>query len=254
MRASRVFFVVLMAASFSCSAALAGRDQGRTVLVIPSRYRVVQFCQDIARIRPVYIVAWGTRGGPDTMALYFWNAPERAWKQIGIEEYSQGTVFDTSSRRLVLIGDDKDLPADLASSPAWAAKTERIRSLNPLDLSNGLNADMNFTPVEWRWLAKRYGLIIKDLNAERRRYGKYGPPGSKKGPLMPEAEESASEEETATMPPETAEPMKIEPIPLQTSPSVFDVQPAPAVEAQAPAAEPVTPPPAPAAVTRPEDK
>ena len=252
MRMYRILSVALIVASLWGEAALAGRGQ-KTVLVIPSRHRLVQFAMDIARLRPTYIVAYGPRNSPSDTAFYLWNAQTEEWKDISMEEYEKGSVFDASAQILALVGTDKDLPAGLPSQPNWATKTERIGSLNPAEMANALNGIMKFTPVEWRWLARRYGLTITDVNAERRRYGKYGPPGTQRGPKMPEA---SVEPPPAPMPPAAGEEQKIAPASPSPEPAEpkFDVAvpPAPApAEAATPPAQapaPVVPP------KRPEDK
>jgi hypothetical protein len=48
-----------------------------------------------------------------------------------------------------------------------------------VELVNGLDDIFKFSAGEWRYLAREYKLTLKDLNAERRRYGRYGRPGAR---------------------------------------------------------------------------
>jgi hypothetical protein len=126
-------------------------------------------------------------------------------------------------------------------------QARRIASLTPVDLLNELNRDLAFTPMEWRWLAKRYGLTLTDLNAERRRYGKYGPPGSK--PVKPQP--SAGVEMPPAAPPPAGKALE----PVGAPAPVFDVKPAEPPAAPAASAPPAAePPPASPALRRAKDK
>ena len=258
MRMYRILSAALLATTLSGEASLAGQRQTKTVLVIPSRYRVVQFAMDIAHLRPTYVVAYGTRSSPTDLAFYLWSAQAQEWKDISAEEYSTGSILDASAQSLVLVGSEKDLPADLRTQPAWATKTVRIESLNPAEMANALDGSMQFTPGEWRWLAKRYGMTITDLNAERRRYGKYGPPGSN---VKPTRQEAAVEPPLTPLLP-AEQQGKSEALPVEPEEPKFDVAPSPAPVPRRPTAlrmieAGAAPAPAPAVVPtpkKPEDK
>lgn len=254
MRMYRILGAVLIAASLSGEAAWAGRDQTKTVLVVPSRYRVVQFSMDIERLRPTYVVAYGTRSSPTDLALYLWSAQTKEWKEISPAEYGDGSVFDAAAQSLVLVGTEKDMPAGVPMKPNWATKTKRIESLNPAEMANALDVNMRFTPTEWRWLAKRYGMTITDLNTERRRYGKYGPPGTHRESIM---QESSEKTPPAVMPPDPSNAV-MEVIAPESEKPKFDVTaPPPPAKSTVPVETVSLPVPAPVVVPpkkRPEDK
>ncbi|MFC1451770.1 hypothetical protein ACFLSJ_00315 [Verrucomicrobiota bacterium] len=154
----------------------AAAEQDWTVLVIPARHTIVQIGFDMTRIRPVHLVACrdGAAGAP---IIHVWDGDAGDWVQIGLDEYASGGVFTTRPRRIVLIGSERDLPQAVRRASSWAAELERIPSLQIVDLVNGLDGLLHFAPWEWKWLAKRHELKLKDLNEDRRRYGRYGPPG-----------------------------------------------------------------------------
>jgi len=181
---------------FCAMPAVAANGDGQTLVVIPARYTVVQFAFDVAGLRPVYLVAYDTEGEAGTLVLYVWDSRARKWLRTSLDEYRSGAIFREQPTRVILIGRDQELPAGLAEASARSAAVVRIPSMKVVDMVNGLNRVFSFRANEWRYLAKRYQLDLEDRNAERRRYGRYGPPGGRKTePEMP-----ASEPEEVIMP------------------------------------------------------
>jgi len=161
----------------SGAVAQAGAAQ-RTVLVVPTRYSVVQFAFDMVTLRNVYLVAYDTRAERGKLVLHFWDAKKQDWVRTSLDEYRAGALFDQLPGHVALVGSDKDLPAELVSASGWAGGVQRIPSLIIVDMVNALDQTLKFTPSEWHWLAKRYGLQLTDLNEDRRHYGRYGKSGS----------------------------------------------------------------------------
>jgi hypothetical protein len=168
----------------------ADAGEARTLLVIPPRHTVVQLAFGVARLRPVYLVAYDTRVPGSGLVLHFWDTRRNDWVRTTTDGFRAGALFDELPGRIVLVGTDKDVPAEVASAAAGLGKVQRVSSLLVKDMINSLDEGMKFTAGEWKWLAKTYGLQIVDLNEERRMYGRYGPPGSRP-PAPPSAEPSA---------------------------------------------------------------
>ena len=172
--------LLFVLALFCCAAvpfaARAGQTES-TVLVIPARYTIVQMGFDIAHLRPVSLVAYpATLPTHAPPTLHVWNREAQDWIPTSVAEYGEGSIFLTRPSTALVLGPDADLPAGLAdASERLAARAERIPALDVVEWVNTLDRHLNFTAQEWRWLADRHGLQIKDLNDERRRYGKYGP-------------------------------------------------------------------------------
>jgi len=161
----------------------------QTLLVVPARYTVLQFSFDMARMRPVYLVAYDTEGKAGDLVLYVWDSQAGEWLRTSLDEYRSGAIFMSKPKRVIVVGPDRDLPTGLTDASAWGGEVDRIPSMKIVDMVNGMNAAFNFSNHEWRRLAKRYKLTLNDRNAERRRYGRYGPPGGKKTePQMPGSE------------------------------------------------------------------
>ena len=54
-----------------------------------------------------------------------------------------------------------------------------------LTLVNSLDHIFDFSSREWKWLAKEHQLELKDLNSDRRKYGRFGKPGEEQTVPMP---------------------------------------------------------------------
>lgn len=155
-------------------AATAGREAA--VLVLPARYSLVQLGFDMARIRTVSLISYDTDPEGGSPLVYAWSVKDDDWIPIQLEDYTSGELFAYPAR--VLVFGDSDLPEALAQSPGADFTISRERGLDIVSVVNALDKAFDFSPREWQWLAKRHRLELKDNNAERRRYGRYGPPGT----------------------------------------------------------------------------
>jgi len=160
--------------------------EGPTCIVIPTRPTLVQFSFDMLRLRrEIYLVAQDKEIGGDATVLHVWDDASQDWVRIGVEEYVAGTIFTQTPKRLIVVGGQADVPEELAAAPAWAGEAYQIESLDLVTVLNKFQIIFKFNEREWKWLAKRYNITFEDLNAERRRYGRYGRPGEGKDPAMP---------------------------------------------------------------------
>lgn len=191
---------------------------GPTCIVIPTRDTLVQFSFDILRLRRnIYLVAQDKEIGGDATVLHVWDDSTQDWIRIGVEEYIAGTVFTQIPKKLIVVGGEKDVPVELASAPAWAGEAYQIESLDLVTILNKMQIIFRFNEREWKWLANRYDITFEDLNADRRRYGRYGKPGERKqsmpgessaGTLAPAAEVGPVEIITAPEP-ELVDPVEV---------------------------------------------
>jgi hypothetical protein len=160
--------------------------EGPTCIVIPTRPTLVQFSFDLLRLRrQMYLVAQDKEIGGDATVLHVWDDATQDWIRIGVEEFVAGTVFTQTPRRLIVVGGEADVPEELAAAPSWTEEAYQIESLDLVTVLNKFQIIFKFNEREWKWLAKRYGITFEDLNAERRRYGRYGKPGEDKNQVMP---------------------------------------------------------------------
>ena len=185
---------------------------GSTVLVIPARYTVVQLAFDVAYLRPVALLAYDSDDAGEPL-LHRWSTAAGDWIETDMDACKAGTATSCSPGRVVVLASGTNgLPASLAEAAgAWCDDVTVIPSLRSLTVLNTLHDDMKFSAREWKWLAGRHGLTLKDLNAERRRYGRYGKPGAKKTAPVIESEIPAPTQ--IDEPPTTGEAAEEEPAP-----------------------------------------
>lgn len=170
-----IWLAVVLAVVLSTEARSIDQAGGPTLLVIPSRSSVIQFATDIAHIRSLRVVAYDkTQSGQ--LIWFIWDENREGWEPIGFDEIQTGNAMAHSPSTIFLISQPGQSPAGIT---AGYSNTHNIESLNIKDIVNALHEELSFRPSEWKWLARRYGLQLKDRNAERRRYGRYGRPGGK---------------------------------------------------------------------------
>ena len=157
-----------------------------TVIIMPSRYTVVQFAFDIARLRRnVYLMTYEQLASSKAPVYHVWDEKKQDWVRIELNDYMTGSIFAQTPKRVILVGSDKEIVSELSVAPSYCEGPNRIKALDVVTLVNSLNKVMDFTKSEWKWLGQRHQIEFKDLNADRRKYGKYGKPGS--DITMPEA-------------------------------------------------------------------
>ena len=168
--------MLLLSVLFVAGPAAARPVRGSTLMVIPARHTIVQFAFDVARLRPAELVAYRDvkGGGYD---LYVWDKGARKWIPTGTSAVASGAVFTQTPARTIVIGPETGVPPVVADSVDAYRERRTIESLNLANLVNAMHQELRFDGSEWQWLAKRYGLELKDRNADRRRWGRYGPPG-----------------------------------------------------------------------------
>lgn len=215
-----------------------GADAPATLLVVPSRYTIVQLAFDVAKLRPTTLVAYEVEPRHKTMVLHRWDANANDWMRMAQEDYTSGMAYRPVPLRAILVGGDADLPAALTELPS-GMDVQRIPTLKVAPMVNALNETLSFTPSEWRWLARRHRLELEDLNAERRRLGKYG---RREAHAPPIDSSDVVEPAAIVMPPMKTEPMTIEekgvPAVSVVTPPVRIATPA-AVQKRVPVAPPI---------------
>ena len=181
------FFVLTLGSFLRLSAAA----DVPTVLVIPAKPYIVAFCTDVAMMKPLDIVSYevSRKTNAPPMILNLWNGQTRDWTRVVTEDYRSGSLFKEMPKRVILLGNNLAAVAELKGASAVMGDIIVVPNLDAMGMANSLNDILKFSPSEWRFLANRYGLQLKDLNSERRRYGKYGPPGAKPSAPMPKSED-----------------------------------------------------------------
>jgi len=166
----------------------AGQPEVPAVLVVPARPAIVKLAFDVAGLRKsTALVCYQVAPGSASPVVSVWDARGQDWVKTSLNDYASAGIFDPVPQQVILVGTDPDILAVIEKSSSWGKRVIRVPNLGIMNVINALNEALNFSPAEWRYLARVYDLKLQDLNAERRRYGKYGKPGSKPNPQMPGA-------------------------------------------------------------------
>ncbi|MEI8122832.1 MAG: hypothetical protein WCI20_12345 [bacterium] len=167
--------LVALAVMVASDCVLAATATPESIIVMPARKRIVHLAFQIARLKDVGLVTYNNSPTLAAPLIHIWSGQE--WVQITPEDFQQGAFMSGDPRHVFILGDDNALPAQLASVPNWAKNAETIKTLDTASLVNQFGKTLNFSSSQWRWIAEVNGLSIKDQNAERRRYGRWGAPG-----------------------------------------------------------------------------
>jgi len=187
--------------------ATAGSATPESILVMPARKRVVHLAFQLARCKDIGLVTYNTTPSSDPL-IHVWNGQE--WVQITVEDFAQGSFMSGGEpRHVFILGDLSQLPAHMTATPGWCKDVQKISSLDTAFLINQLGKTLNFSSTQWTWLAEVNGLKLKDLNFERRHYGRWGASGNEHD-LNPAKQESA--EMPPAVPVVTPEAPKGEPV------------------------------------------
>ncbi|MFO7870946.1 MAG: hypothetical protein R6V03_05885 [Kiritimatiellia bacterium] len=155
----------------------AGRG-GVSALVIPARHTIVQFSFDIAAIRPAVLVSYQIHPETGDLFMHVWDERDRNWVHVTFNEYGAADMFARLPDEVIILGKDPEVCELLAEASKWCTDVEITGRLDLASLANTLDARMNFSAKEWRWLAGRYGLVLKDRSTRRSRYGSSSEPPS----------------------------------------------------------------------------
>ncbi len=168
---------MIMALVISVNCAMAA-SRSSTVLVVPARYKVVQVAFDIVTLRSVNLISYQKIPGSSDLLLHAWNSSVGAWQKIMPSDLRSGGVFNSIAA--AVIGPDGGEFINYIGGRTWGGAVKLLPTYDVAKILSGLSGCYNFKPYEWEWLARRYGVSVKDVNYEQRRYGKYGAPGREK--------------------------------------------------------------------------
>ena len=146
--------------SLAAPAAVAQDDA--VLLVVPSRYSVMQVAFDVARRYPTVLVSY--QGSMEKPVLHVWNGFE--WMPLSLTDYQSGAFLQAHPGRTAFLGDDSLLPTELRSIGTWCNQVIQLPDLETHELVNGIGRYLPFTPADWRWFAGRYNLTLTNLKAQ----------------------------------------------------------------------------------------
>ena len=173
----RLFFLLALALIVG-SAARAGVETRRSVMIVPARRTTMQLAFDMVRLRNVTLVSYQRVEGAGAPLLHTWDFTAGRWYEVSMEALAAGNV-DRDARAVAVLGSSAEDIALFDDAIGWTDSVTRIPTLKVDDVVNALDTCYRFSAREWRWLGARYKLDLEDLNYERRKYGRYGPPHAK---------------------------------------------------------------------------
>jgi len=175
-----VAFAIFLAVCGIAVQTQAAEEAPEAVVLVPDRMLMVEYGFNIARTRDVLLVSYRSYEPRDPLLLHVWDG--RKWAPVTIDNYKSGAFLPGAPSVVIAIGDDTMLPGFLSSAPSWCPDLRRMPTMNIGELVNQTATILNFRDYEWKAMARIYNLSIVDLNTERRKYGKYGPPGTEVSP------------------------------------------------------------------------
>jgi len=177
-----ILFTMAMVSVLTAGSAQAAR---KDVLVVPARQRTVALAFDVQAMRDLVMITYRGTASTGSPLMHVWTPSAKAWRELSPEEYAFGQFMTSQPGTLFLVGTDHDLPASVIEGAAQAAKVIRIDSISMAEVANTLDQHLKFSTREWKALSERHGLQTRDLNYERRKWGRFGPPPSAR-PAEPE--------------------------------------------------------------------
>ncbi len=202
------------------------------VLIVPARTRIVRLALDLHALRGVTLVSYANTDDPQRPLLHVWAPTTRAWERIELEQLPVHDRIPEQPQVLYLIGNETILPPGIPSVLDHAVRQVSVASLSISEILRQFDPTMGFSAAEWRSLASRHNLQIREIRHERRRWHRFGGPQAPEAPA-PQTDTPAPASEPAPVAEPAPEP---EPITMEEA---TDLPPKPLPEQpEGPAAEP----------------
>ncbi|MFO7535626.1 MAG: hypothetical protein R6X19_08095 [Kiritimatiellia bacterium] len=163
--------------------ALPAAQPASTLLVVPARLRMVQLAFDMQSLRNAEVVSWRVTEDPEAPELNYWTG--REWRPLTLAEFRSGARLARKPQKVIFMG--LETPAVLEESTDFPP-IARFETFDPAMLVNNLDAFYSFSAGEWKLLSKRYGFMLRDVNARVREQNRYATPpprepGQKRTPV-----------------------------------------------------------------------
>lgn len=150
------------------------KNKPLTLLVVPSRYSILQVAFDLSRRFPAVLVSYQGSADTERPVLHAWNGEQ--WVYVSMKDFREGNFVQVTPDRAVLIGDEATLPTALTDALSWCPTLLNVRDMNTADLLNSAGRLFQFNREDWAWFAGRYRLNLQDLNADARTQSWYDQP------------------------------------------------------------------------------
>lgn len=134
------------------SPAAEGRS-ANVALVVPALPDVIQFAFDLAARRDVTLVSFRNSNEKAGTLIFVWKNNE--WRHVTYGDFAALKFAAGQPRAAVVVGEDVSVPVEVLQSAAWHCPVERIRSVQPGDLADGLDKYFHFSRSEREELARQ---------------------------------------------------------------------------------------------------
>lgn len=176
----------------------------RVVLLVPRSESLIRLSGDINAMFPDRTaLAVVSRRGPLALWVYdTWQAGQGNWTSLTPGQWRTGEGLPGGAARLLLIAPPAaDIPENW-EDVFWAGAFIRIEEKDLGAIANRLDQVFNFSRSQWLYLAERHNLRLRDRMADRRRYGRFGPPEHRLLPPrhQPDKQDKQDKPETAIAP------------------------------------------------------
>ncbi len=221
----------------------------RTAMVIPSSKTLVDLMFDVRASRPEHVeMVSYSKNADGSHRLYVFDQAQWRWRKLSLGSWRAGNCFRGPVAHLVFVGGARVPPA-MRQDLTWETEVSDMPLPSFADLLNTLNRTLEFRKGDWKRLAVKYDLVLKDMNWEQRRYGSYGPPASEaetQGSTIDPSEPAVdSTNGTSAVDGEVLAPREVEPVVESikdgTSGKKIYLTPGKASAEQLPSAEQVAP-------------
>ncbi len=175
-----LYLLCLLGGFILFSPLLEAKGSKEEVLIItPARERMIKLAIDLAAMRKnISVVSFRlpvkTKGDP---VFFLWDKGN--WQPVMYDDFCEMRCLTKVPGKIIIIGDNEAIPNSVMNAMPWAEKTIRITTMIVSDIINQLDPHLTFTEKEWKKLAANHGLVLEDLNAEKRKFNPYDIPRSK---------------------------------------------------------------------------
>jgi hypothetical protein len=153
--------------------AQAGRND---VIVVPARARMVRLGFDLQALRGAALVSYRETDEPLQPLLHVWNRSRREWQQVDVARLTQQSQVPSHPNVVYIIGLPNMIPETLAAALSGATEVRTLNTFSVAEILTAVDREMRFSVAEWQMLGERYNLDVTEINAEQRRWGRFGPP------------------------------------------------------------------------------
>ena len=219
-----------------------GSGEDLVLLVVPSRRMPVQMAQDMMQIRDnCLVIAYNGRPQDMDPEMFFWGGSK--WSRITASDYSQPGSYKEVPEKVLIFGTRKEIPGVVIEGMSWVDDAKYVEKLDILTMVKAFNDEFDFTSGEWRSLARRYGLTLRDNNEGKSRFDRYNNPNPSSAPSatssstvsnpqhemlqptpLPEPEPLAQPSPVVPEQPDVT-PERPDPVPRVSAPPIADLEP-----------------------------